>query len=99
MVCHGLPASTEQPVLKSCLYIFPLCSTGCVCVCLGPEASVQDEIRVMCQALWLRSMLSSQPLRGASTEQREPLPFLSVHHQRNIFCLFFFNDHYTFLLI
>lgn len=43
---------------------------GCVCVCLGPEASVQDEIRVMCQALWLRSRLGSQPLTGASAEQR-----------------------------
>uniref|UniRef100_A0A3Q1JQ10 RUS family member 1 n=1 Tax=Anabas testudineus TaxID=64144 RepID=A0A3Q1JQ10_ANATE len=31
---------------------------GSVCVCLGPEATVQDEIKVMCQALWLRSMLS-----------------------------------------
>ncbi|XP_067472406.1 RUS1 family protein C16orf58 homolog isoform X2 [Thunnus thynnus] len=32
---------------------------GSVCVCLGPDASVRDEIRVMCQAVWLRSMLSS----------------------------------------
>ncbi|XP_067332981.1 RUS1 family protein C16orf58 homolog isoform X2 [Channa argus] len=31
---------------------------GCVCVCLGPEASVHDEIRAMCQALWLQSMFS-----------------------------------------
>lgn len=28
---------------------------GCVCVCLGPEATVRDEIRAMCQALWLSS--------------------------------------------
>uniref|UniRef100_A0A671Y9X7 RUS family member 1 n=1 Tax=Sparus aurata TaxID=8175 RepID=A0A671Y9X7_SPAAU len=26
---------------------------GCVCVCLGPEASVHDEIRALCQAVWL----------------------------------------------
>ncbi|XP_041813434.1 RUS1 family protein C16orf58 homolog [Chelmon rostratus] len=31
---------------------------GCVCVCLGPEASVHDEIRVMCQAVWLSRKLS-----------------------------------------
>lgn len=31
---------------------------GCVCVCLGPKASVHEEIRAMCQAVWLRSMLS-----------------------------------------
>lgn len=32
---------------------------GCVCVCLGPEASVQDEIRAMCQALWLSNRLNT----------------------------------------
>ncbi|KAM4531556.1 RUS family member 1 [Odontesthes bonariensis] len=31
---------------------------GCVCVCLGPEASVRDEIRAVCQAVWLSSMLN-----------------------------------------
>ncbi|KAK5856053.1 hypothetical protein PBY51_007674 [Eleginops maclovinus] len=31
---------------------------GCVLVCLRPEASVHDEIRVMCQAVWLSSVLS-----------------------------------------
>lgn len=70
-------------------------STGAVCVCLGPEASVQDEIRVMCQALWLRRMLSSQPSRGASAEQRMPLWLLiSVHQQRS----FFFSTLHFFLL-
>ncbi|XP_073350457.1 RUS family member 1 [Pagrus major] len=33
---------------------------GCVCVCLGPEASVHDEIRAFCQAVWLSSMLREQ---------------------------------------
>uniref|UniRef100_A0A3P8X625 RUS family member 1 n=1 Tax=Cynoglossus semilaevis TaxID=244447 RepID=A0A3P8X625_CYNSE len=33
---------------------------GCVCVCLGPKASVCDEIRAMCQAVWLSNMLSHQ---------------------------------------
>lgn len=43
----------------------------------------------MCKALWLRSMLSSQPSRGASAEQRRPLPlFISVNQQRTLFCLF-----------
>ncbi|XP_053194485.1 RUS1 family protein C16orf58 homolog [Scomber japonicus] len=36
---------------------------GCVCVCLGPDASVRDEIRAMCQAVWLRSMLSPETLK------------------------------------
>ncbi|KAK5913823.1 hypothetical protein CgunFtcFv8_008315 [Champsocephalus gunnari] len=31
---------------------------GCVHVCLRPEASVHDEIRAMCQAVWLSSVLS-----------------------------------------
>ncbi|XP_041829665.1 RUS1 family protein C16orf58 homolog [Melanotaenia boesemani] len=31
---------------------------GCVCVCLGPEASVRNEIRAVCQAVWLSNMLS-----------------------------------------
>ncbi|XP_035511530.1 RUS1 family protein C16orf58 homolog [Morone saxatilis] len=31
---------------------------GSVCVCLGPEASIHDEIRAMCQAVWLSSMLT-----------------------------------------
>ncbi|KAM9346557.1 RUS family member 1 isoform 1-T2 [Symphorus nematophorus] len=44
---------------------------GCVCVCLGPEASVHDEIRVMCQAVWLRSMLSSPTTREPHTQQQQ----------------------------
>ncbi|KAM8845222.1 RUS family member 1 [Spinachia spinachia] len=36
----------------------------CVCVCLAPEASVSDEIRGMCQAVWLRSKLSIPTSRG-----------------------------------
>uniref|UniRef100_A0A8C6K765 RUS family member 1 n=1 Tax=Nothobranchius furzeri TaxID=105023 RepID=A0A8C6K765_NOTFU len=31
---------------------------GCVCVCLGAEASVHDEIRAVCQAVWVSDMLS-----------------------------------------
>lgn len=31
---------------------------GCVHVCLGPEASVHNEIRAMCQAVWLSSNLN-----------------------------------------
>lgn len=33
---------------------------GCICICLGPEASVKDEIRAMCQAVALSSMLTSK---------------------------------------
>ncbi|XP_062294908.1 RUS1 family protein C16orf58 homolog [Scomber scombrus] len=36
---------------------------GCVCVCLGPDASVRDEIRAMCQAVWLRSTLSPETVK------------------------------------
>lgn len=49
-------------------------SVGCICVCLGPEASIDDEIRVMCQAVWLRSMLS----RPASKES--PAQMQSEHY-------------------
>lgn len=38
---------------------------GSVCVCLGPKASVCDEIRAMCQAFCLRSVLNPKtPLEG-----------------------------------
>ncbi|XP_074512053.1 RUS family member 1 [Sebastes fasciatus] len=41
---------------------------GCVCVCLGPEASICDEIRAMCQAVWLSSKLSPPTSREAPTQ-------------------------------
>ncbi|XP_037647861.1 RUS1 family protein C16orf58 homolog [Sebastes umbrosus] len=41
---------------------------GCVCVCLGPEASVCDEIRAMCQSVWLSSKLSPPTSREAPTQ-------------------------------
>lgn len=44
---------------------------GCVCVCLGPEASVHDEIRVMCQAVWLSSMLSHPTARQPPAQQQQ----------------------------
>ncbi|XP_035768950.1 RUS1 family protein C16orf58 homolog [Neolamprologus brichardi] len=47
---------------------------GCVCVCLGPEASVSDEIRAMCQAVVLSNMLSSSNSReatGAAPKQQK----------------------------
>ncbi|XP_029013995.1 RUS1 family protein C16orf58 homolog [Betta splendens] len=37
---------------------------GSVCVCLGPDATAQDEIRAMCQAMWLRNMLSDPSLQN-----------------------------------
>ncbi|TNN70062.1 RUS1 family protein C16orf58 [Liparis tanakae] len=47
-VLSPLEANRREPVFL-----------GCVCVCLGPKASVQDEIRALSQAVWLRSKLSS----------------------------------------
>lgn len=41
---------------------------GCVCVCLGPKASVQDEIRALSQAVWLSSKLSSPTSRDPPTQ-------------------------------
>ncbi|XP_061702643.1 RUS family member 1-like [Syngnathoides biaculeatus] len=34
-------------------------TNGCVCVCLTTHAHTRDEIRAMCQAIWLRDTLSS----------------------------------------
>lgn len=42
----------------------PLGSAGCVCVCLGSTASVHDEIRATCQALWISSALMSRKPGG-----------------------------------
>ncbi|XP_034567244.1 RUS1 family protein C16orf58 homolog [Notolabrus celidotus] len=44
---------------------------GCVCICLGPEAAVHDEIRAMCQAVWLSSKLTTQTSRDLSTQQKQ----------------------------
>uniref|UniRef100_A0A3Q0RJD4 RUS family member 1 n=1 Tax=Amphilophus citrinellus TaxID=61819 RepID=A0A3Q0RJD4_AMPCI len=40
---------------------------GCVCVCLGPEVSVSDEIRAMCQAVLLSNMLNSSNSKEAAS--------------------------------
>ncbi|XP_047427944.1 RUS1 family protein C16orf58 homolog [Mugil cephalus] len=53
---------------------------GCVCVCLGPEASVHDEIRAMCQAVWLSGMLS----RPASKEPKQKSPWEMVHESHKL---------------
>ncbi|XP_062264244.1 RUS1 family protein C16orf58 homolog [Platichthys flesus] len=56
---------------------------GCVCVCLGPEASVHDEIRAVCQAVWISSKLS--PL--ASTElaaQQQQSHWEMVHESHKL---------------
>uniref|UniRef100_A0A3Q3NI44 RUS family member 1 n=1 Tax=Mastacembelus armatus TaxID=205130 RepID=A0A3Q3NI44_9TELE len=59
---------------------------GSVCVCLGPEASVQDEIRAMCQAVWLSSRLNPPNPREPTTPQWQckPLPlfiYISASHK------------------
>ncbi|KAM7371909.1 hypothetical protein PAMP_009110 [Pampus punctatissimus] len=43
---------------------------GCICVCLGADASVQDEIRAMCQAVWLRCMLSPAASRESPKQNQ-----------------------------
>ncbi|KAM7386971.1 hypothetical protein PAMA_009553 [Pampus argenteus] len=43
---------------------------GCIRVCLGADASVQDEIRAMCQAVWLRRMLSPAASRESSKQNQ-----------------------------
>lgn len=46
---------------------------GCVCVCLGPEASVQDELRAVCQALWLSGTLGSPTPRETTQSTKANL--------------------------
>lgn len=72
--------------------------SGCICVCLGPEASVHDEIRVMCQALWLSSMLSTPASRGPPTQQQqsEPLPPFIFWLTTFIEVVSLFNTRHTF---
>lgn len=50
---------------------------GCVCVCLGPEASVRDEIRAMCQAVWLSNKLSPPT-------QQQQSPWEIVHESHKL---------------
>lgn len=50
---------------------------GCVCVCLGPEASVRDEIRAMCQAVWLSNTLSPPT-------QQQQSPWEIVHESHKL---------------
>ncbi|KAM6966201.1 RUS family member 1 [Tautogolabrus adspersus] len=44
---------------------------GCVCVCLRPEASVHDEIRAICQAVWLSSKLRTSTSRETLKQQSQ----------------------------
>lgn len=50
---------------------------------------------MMCQALWLRSRLSSQALTGVSSE-RELLPLLFLFVNRGPFSVFFNITHFYF---
>ncbi|XP_076608755.1 RUS family member 1 [Chaetodon auriga] len=54
---------------------------GCVCVCLGPEASVHDEIRVMCQAVWLSSTLSHPTARQPPAQQQSHWDLVHESHK------------------
>ncbi|XP_020501388.2 RUS1 family protein C16orf58 homolog [Labrus bergylta] len=44
---------------------------GCVCVCLRPEASVHDEIRAVCQAVWLSSKLITSTSRETLKQPKQ----------------------------
>ncbi|XP_053298584.1 RUS1 family protein C16orf58 homolog [Pleuronectes platessa] len=44
---------------------------GCVCVCLGPEASVHDEMRAVCQAVWISSKLSPLSSTEPAAQQQQ----------------------------
>ncbi|XP_022595067.1 RUS1 family protein C16orf58 homolog isoform X2 [Seriola dumerili] len=44
---------------------------GCICVCLGPKASVHDEIRAMCQAVWISSTMSPPAHTEPPTQQQQ----------------------------
>ncbi|XP_029365320.1 RUS family member 1 [Echeneis naucrates] len=63
---------------------------GCVCVCLGPAASVHDEIRAMCQAVWISSTMSP----AASTEpsaQQQQISWAMVHESHKLMDTIFNN--------
>lgn len=89
MVCCLPPMQRKAACLHTWKVIFkpPVFLAGCVCVCLGPEASVSDEIRAMCQAVVLSNMLSSSNSREATgaapKQQSEPLP-LSMFNCLNV---------------
>ncbi|XP_035472248.1 RUS1 family protein C16orf58 homolog [Scophthalmus maximus] len=44
---------------------------GCVCICLGPEASVHQEIRAVCQAVWIGSKLSPPASTETNSHQHQ----------------------------
>lgn len=91
MVCCLPPMQRKAACLHTWKVIFkpPVFLAGCVCVCLGPEASVSDEIRAMCQAVILSNMLSSsnssEATGAALKQQSEPLP-LSMFINRLFKC-------------
>ncbi|XP_061567652.1 RUS1 family protein C16orf58 homolog [Cololabis saira] len=54
---------------------------GCVSVCLGPEASVSDEIRAMCQAVWLSCTLTSREHSCSTPKQQSPWDMVCESHK------------------
>uniref|UniRef100_A0A3B4XX92 RUS family member 1 n=1 Tax=Seriola lalandi dorsalis TaxID=1841481 RepID=A0A3B4XX92_SERLL len=56
---------------------------GCICVCLGPKASVHDEIRVMCQAVWVSSTMSP-PAHTEPTTQQQQSHWEMVHESHKL---------------
>ncbi|XP_069380838.1 RUS family member 1 [Paralichthys olivaceus] len=54
---------------------------GCVCVCLGPEASVHDEIRAMCHAVWISSKLSPPASKEPVTQQQSHWEMVHESHK------------------
>lgn len=63
---------------------------GCVCVCLGPEASVHDEIRAMCQAVWLSSMLSPKTSKESTcSSPKQQSQWEMVHESHKLMDIIF----------
>uniref|UniRef100_A0AAQ5Y7B2 RUS family member 1 n=1 Tax=Amphiprion ocellaris TaxID=80972 RepID=A0AAQ5Y7B2_AMPOC len=61
---------------------------GCVCVCLGPEASVHDEIRAMCQAVWLKSQADGHNFQSISSRLADTQHCFNLQITSCIACIF-----------
>lgn len=58
---------------------------GCICVCLGKEAAVHDEIRAVCQAVCISDMLScSTVAQPASAKPKQQNFWETVHESHKL---------------
>uniref|UniRef100_A0A3B4XXC0 RUS family member 1 n=1 Tax=Seriola lalandi dorsalis TaxID=1841481 RepID=A0A3B4XXC0_SERLL len=80
-ILSPLEANQREPVflgVRNAVYL-----PGCICVCLGPKASVHDEIRVMCQAVWVSSTMSP-PAHTEPTTQQQQSHWEMVHESHKL---------------